>query len=96
MAWKWLNRLQVEYPELYERARAINAADGFVMKYEEREKEEHEERERADRRKNQEHQSKWEFDDGSSRKRGTAATSKKKLKKGRHNNMRDSRATVSP
>lgn len=33
MAWKWLRRLRRREPELYRRARHLNARDGFVMKY---------------------------------------------------------------
>mmetsp|Transcript_41597 Transcript_41597/g.99721 ORF Transcript_41597/g.99721 Transcript_41597/m.99721 type:complete len:532 (+) Transcript_41597:141-1736(+) len=33
MAWKWLCALEKDYPELAARARAMNAADSFVMKY---------------------------------------------------------------
>lgn len=56
MAWKWLCQLQDKYPELAERAKAMNQRDGFVMKYdpveiERREREEREEKERKDERK---------------------------------------------
>ena len=95
MAWKWLNRLEVEYPELYARARAMNKADGFLMKYEERERMEEERKQREkERRKKQNNETEWGWD-SSSQKRGTPDSSKEKKKKKRRHNL-DSRATVSP
>lgn len=33
LAWKWLGELEHRYPRLAERAKALNARDKFVMKY---------------------------------------------------------------
>ena len=33
LAWKWLGQLEQRYPRLAERARALNARDKFIMKY---------------------------------------------------------------
>ena len=87
MAWKWLCRLEVEYPDLYQRARAMNKADGYLMKYEEREREEEERKKREkERRQKEEQQTEWGFD----------SSSQKKKKKRRHSMEKESRATVSP
>lgn len=56
MAWKWLCALENEYPDLAARARTMNVADNFVMKYdpvevEKRERVERERRAEAKRRK---------------------------------------------
>ena len=52
MAWKWLTELEEEYPELAERAKAMNQRDNFVMKYDpaEMERRERERRESNDAR----------------------------------------------
>ena len=46
MAWKWLCQLDVHYPHLAERARQMNEADGFRMKYDPEEIKRREERDR--------------------------------------------------
>lgn len=100
MAWKWLCSLETEYPELYRRARALNDADGFVMKYELQETEkEREERIRKEEKRRRKSQCQWDSsDEGSpSRKRGRPSSrkpSKSKKKKRRKHSY--SRATVSP
>lgn len=53
LAWKWLKQLEIKYPDLAERAKAINAKDDFRMKYDpvEIERREREEQQRKQRRK---------------------------------------------
>lgn len=93
MAWKWLCRLETDYPDLYRRARAMNAADGFIMKYEAQETEkEREERKRKEEKLRRKEQAKWDCD-SPARKRGTPPKSSNKKMKQSHVN---SRATVSP
>jgi len=53
MAWKWLLQLEEKYPELADRAKALNKRDMFVMKYDpiEMERKEAEERRRKEEHK---------------------------------------------
>ena len=37
MAFKWLSKLQNEYPHLAQRAETMNQSDGFIMKYDPKE-----------------------------------------------------------
>jgi histone arginine demethylase JMJD6 len=93
MAWKWLCRLETEYPDLYQRARAMNEADGFIMKYEAQETEkEREERKYKEEKLRNKELAKWDCD-SPSRKRGTPPKSSNKKMKRTHLN---SRVTVSP
>jgi histone arginine demethylase JMJD6 len=61
MAWKWLGRLEEEYPELAARAKAMNKRDNYAMKYDpdEIQRREREERRRKLERKQQK-QVQWE------------------------------------
>mmetsp|Transcript_7300 Transcript_7300/g.17206 ORF Transcript_7300/g.17206 Transcript_7300/m.17206 type:complete len:438 (-) Transcript_7300:981-2294(-) len=97
MAWKWLCRLETEYPELYRRARAMNDADGFVMKYEAQETEkEREERKRKEEKLRRKEQAQWDSDhEGPSRKRGRPSSKSSKSKKKKRRKRSNSRATVS-
>lgn len=65
MAWKWLGQLEDKYPELADRAKALNKRDMFVMKYdpveiERRELEELKRREERKRRKKEEKEKQME------------------------------------
>jgi len=56
MAWKWLCQLEMKYPNLASRAKAMNARDEYVMKYDpvevkRREKEEKKRRRKEERRR---------------------------------------------
>lgn len=39
LAWKWLNQLEVHYPELAKQAKLLNKRDNFRMKYDPKEQE---------------------------------------------------------
>ena len=51
MAFKWLNKLDDQYPHLAKRARELNKQDDFVMKYDPEEVEKRKEEERVKRQK---------------------------------------------
>ena len=93
MAWKWLGRLEEEYPELAKRAKAMNKRDNYVMKYD---PVEIERRERAERRRKQlrkqQKQVRWERLHRDSLRPAATTDQENCLKRSRM----ESRATVSP
>ena len=101
LAWKWLKRLEVEYPELAARAKAANQRDNYKMKYDpvEIERREKEERRRKKEKKLRKQRKQrriiyhdWKRNPCRPKPRGTA--DKKESSKRRR--TESTRATVSP
>jgi histone arginine demethylase JMJD6 len=97
MAWKWLGRLEKEYPELAERAKAMNKRDNYVMKYdpveiERREREERRRKKERKQRKQQKEVVRWERLRRDSPRPAASSDQESSLKRSRV----ELRATVSP
>ena len=106
MAWKWLCKLEEVHPDLANRAKAANARDNFVMRYDPAEvarRAREEEKKESQQEQNESFQAPSGRKQSTSRARGTPGYAsdrersfKKKSKSQKRRKRFDSRPTVSP